>query len=139
MTVETHYFIYFISIVILLTRIKATEALIHRVSNYATCCQRCRDIAVHLKFNRDMTVILNCLPRPPSRRKCRRRKVSCQGCNRMARVGFKLRSLSLSHIDHNPGVLITRPRCRHYCTYILLYCFLKQLIRTRNASTSKFW
>ena len=39
-------FFYFFSIFILLTRRKATEALIHRVSNYPTCFRRCQDIAV---------------------------------------------------------------------------------------------
>ena len=37
-------FIHFISIFILLTRRKATEALIHRVSDYPTCFRRCQDI-----------------------------------------------------------------------------------------------
>ena len=46
---------YFTSIFILLTGKEATEALIHRVGNYLTCFRRSQDIAVHLKFNRDMT------------------------------------------------------------------------------------
>ena len=42
---------------ILLTRRKATEALMRRVSNYPDMFWRCQDIAVRLKFNGDMTKI----------------------------------------------------------------------------------
>ena len=66
------------------------EALIHRPSNYS------EDITVQLKslnlvfqFYKDITEIYNCLPRSPSRFKCR--KVSSQGHKRMARMGFKPR------------------------------------------------
>ena len=41
-------YFYFISIFILLTRSKATEALMHRVSNYSDRFWRCQDITVGL-------------------------------------------------------------------------------------------
>ena len=54
----------------LLTDRKAPEALYIGQAITPTCFRRCQDIAVRLKFNRDMTLILNCLPRPPSRGNC---------------------------------------------------------------------
>ena len=36
---------------------ESDEALIDRVSITPTCFRRCQDITVHLKFNRDMTLI----------------------------------------------------------------------------------
>ena len=69
---------------ILLTRRKATEALIHKVS-IATTCQ---DV-VRLKLNRNMTKTYNCLPRLLSKGQCL--KCLSQGHNGMARVCFEPR------------------------------------------------
>ena len=52
-----HVFLYFISAFILLTRKKAMEALIHRVAITPTGFWKWQDIAVRLKFNRDMIEI----------------------------------------------------------------------------------
>ena len=44
-------------IFILLTRGESIELLIHRVSNYSACFRRYQDIAVRLKFDRDMNEV----------------------------------------------------------------------------------
>ena len=53
-------FFVFISYIYLLDLQESTGSAIHRVSNYPDlldCFRRCQDIAVFLKFNRDMTLI----------------------------------------------------------------------------------
>ena len=84
-------FFTYISIFIFLAGRKVPEALYIGQVITPTCFRRCQDIIVGLKlfFNSYMTLIWNCLPRPPTRGKCR--KVSFQGHNRMARVGFEPR------------------------------------------------
>ena len=103
---------HFISIFILLTCRKATEALIHRASNYKTCFQRCQDIAICLKFNKNMTLNRNLIKfriacqdyqAGESAVKCR-----SQGHNRMVQVEFEPRPCrSQSRRSNHSTTLLT--------------------------------
>ena len=77
---------YLIFIFIFLIRRKATEALIHRAGNYPDCFLRYQDIAVCLKFNKNMRTACQDHQAGESAVKC-----LFLGHNRTKRVGFESR------------------------------------------------
>ena len=111
----------FISIFILLTRRKATEALIRRVSNYPDLLPKIPRYCSPLVVLIEIDLNLELLARTTKQGKC-----LSQGHNRMVRVGFERRPCwSRARCFDHSTTLPTNLLCRKIC---LSFTFLRHLL-----------